>query len=337
MAKPFVSVVMPVYNAMEYVDSAIKSIIDQTYENYELIIIDDGSTDGSKEIIKSFGDNRIVFIENTKNIKLVETLNKGLDMAKGEFIARMDADDIALPQRFEKQVDYLLKNPQVGVLGTAYESFDAIKKKVFYEINHDDIKWRQLYECHIAHPTVMMRREVIEKYRFRYSEEFLHAEDYDLWTRISQVSEINNLPQILLKYRLNPLGVSSRFKDIQIANSIKIQKRLFSLMGVEEFTTEEILTFMDLCYRNYGSGFDYLQKIEEILNRLIRGNERTGYFHSEFLIGKVHFLWYHACLFNVKLGPEINKIFLKSELSSTSDLIGKFKLFLKAYGMLKKE
>jgi glycosyltransferase involved in cell wall biosynthesis len=144
---PRISVVMSVYNGEKYLRQAIESILQQTYTDFEFIIIDDGSTDSSREIIQSYDDKRIRLVINEQNIGLTKSLNKGIRLAKGEFIARMDADDISLPQRFEKQVAYLDSHPEVGVLGTYANIIDhrgKIINNIIFPTEHETILWTML-------------------------------------------------------------------------------------------------------------------------------------------------------------------------------------------------
>ena len=155
---------MPVYNAGPYVAKAITSILNQTLKNFELIIIDDGSTDNSTAVLRAFTDRRMVFLDNKTNKKLTATLNRGIAHAQGEFIARMDADDIAAPSRFERQAAFLDANPQVGILGSACIQIDAcgntlgVKHKPTSDL---EIRWKSLTENPFIHPSVLMRREVL--------------------------------------------------------------------------------------------------------------------------------------------------------------------------------
>ena len=148
-----VTVLMPVYNAEKYVKQAIQSILDQTYKSFELLIINDGSVDGSAHIIKSFQDPRIRFIENEKNLGLIATLNKGFDLSKGKYVARMDADDVAMPKRLKSQVAYMESHPEIGVYGSAYADLkDNItgKTTVFLQ-DHDSLKTILLFNSCMAH------------------------------------------------------------------------------------------------------------------------------------------------------------------------------------------
>lgn len=235
---PKISVVMSCYNRKDYVSDAIESILNQTYKDFEFIIIDDCSTDGTREIIQKYADkdSRIVFIKNAHNLGLISNLNTGLELAKGEYIARMDDDDISLPERFEKQVKYLDEHQDITVLGTFIETFGK----------EDSMSW--VNECDssiiniiinffnpMCHPTVMIRNKFLKEHHLQYAAEALHAEEYDLWKNISlKDGKLANLPEILLKYRVheNSITLSKKTRKIQrdTANKIKTEllKRYFN-------------------------------------------------------------------------------------------------------------
>ena len=196
-----ISVIMPVYNSENYVSEAIESVLSQTYSNFEFIIINDGSTDRSAEIIKSYiGDKRIVFINREINKKLVFSLNEGLQMAKGDFIVRMDADDISHPKRFEIQLQYLLKNTDIVLVGTSYNSFNEngfIRCNV-HPKNPVEIAYRFMRNTHFCHPSVMFRSKLIQEFG---GYENVEAEDYRFFSKIVLKYPCTNIELALLNYR----------------------------------------------------------------------------------------------------------------------------------------
>ena len=155
MKQAQVTVLMPVYNAEQYLREAIGSILHQTFTDFEFIIINDGSTDRSEEIIKSYTDTRIRYYKNESNLKLIATLNKGFDLAGGKYIARMDADDISLPNRLQLQFELMEKNPEVGLCGTWFENFTEEEPTgvAKYSPDHETICFTHLYQIHLSHGT----------------------------------------------------------------------------------------------------------------------------------------------------------------------------------------
>ena len=159
MSEPVISVIMPVYNAETYVEEAIKSILNQTFEDFEFLIINDGSEDNSLSIINNYAskDNRIKIISREKK-GLVFSLNEGIKLAKGKYIARMDADDISVPERFKKQISYLERNSDVDICGTWIETFGRSMEVLKYPVQHDDIKVALLFAFGLAHPSIMAKK-----------------------------------------------------------------------------------------------------------------------------------------------------------------------------------
>ncbi|TAL68268.1 MAG: glycosyltransferase [Bacteroidetes bacterium] len=230
MSTPRISVIMPVYNAEKHLKEAIQSILNQTYTDFEFIIVDDGCTDKSQKIIKSIKDIRINLVVNEQNIGLTKSLLNGYTFCKGEFIARMDADDISVPLRFEKQLDFLDKHPEVGVLGTNALAIKENTKplyKIKYPEFHSLIKWALIFSNPMCHPSVMMRRSVIEKFGF-YESNTLWSQDYQYWSRIIDHTKFYNIQEYLILIRTSGEKVSLSHYEGQIQNAIKICKNNLS-------------------------------------------------------------------------------------------------------------
>lgn len=249
---PTVSVVMPAYNAEKYIREAIDSILNQTYTDFEFIIINDGSTDRTKEIIQSYNDSRIVYLENKENSGIVVTLNKGLDCATGEYIARMDSDDISEKERFEKQVAFMDKNKDIGLLGTGICIFgeEIQKQNRVFTTDSKQLKAELIFNACVAHPTVMIRREILEINHLRYNKEFAGAEDYCLWWEIAKVSNITTLPDALLNYRIHTSQITKK-KDMQYYSMMqKLMEQRFKDIGVS-LSDDEKSVFTLYCFGEY--------------------------------------------------------------------------------------
>ena len=231
---PKISVIMPVYNGEKYLKEAINSILDQTCSDFELLLIDDASSDKTGDIINSYDDNRIIYIKNEQNLGLIKTLNKGLGLARGEFIARMDQDDISHPERFEKQLALLAGNPEIGVCGTWFTFFgDAVKERTIqHPENNENIKIHLLGYCTLGHPTIMLRKEVV--LNLRYDEDYQSAEDYEFWTRLAKVTKFYNIQESLLQYRLHKTNISVLENSTQAQNSKKIIGNQLRYIGLED-------------------------------------------------------------------------------------------------------
>lgn len=204
MKMPKISVVMAVYNGMPYVKEAVRSILTQSYKNFEFIIVNDASTDSTLKYLKNLKDTRIKIINNPKNLGLAVSLNKALEVAGGQYIARMDADDISLPKRFEKQVEYLEHNPQVSLCGCWVDLIDK-KGKIIgekkYPLSDSELKKALKWYQPIVHPTFMARANFYKSLG-GYDEHFDYAEDYELLIRAMKKYKLANIPNKLLYWRL---------------------------------------------------------------------------------------------------------------------------------------
>jgi len=237
---PLVSVLMPVYNGEKYLKEAIESVLHQTYTNFEFIIVNDGSTDVSEQIILSYSDDRIVYLKNTYNLKLIQTLNLGFSKAKGKYIARMDADDISLPMRLEKQVEFLEKNPDIGVLGTGVLlKTDKETTELLYHTDDASIRFALAFYCPFIHPTVMLRKTIVDELPVVFDVNYVHAEDYELWTRLAHVTKLANLPAFLLEYRIHDNQISSQFTAKQTEMAMEIRKKYLT-----HYFQDEVDTFL---------------------------------------------------------------------------------------------
>lgn len=211
--KPLVSIILPVYNCEKFIRFTIDSLLNQTYTNFELLILNDGSIDATTKIIDTYTDSRIQRINNSKNEGLIFTLNKGVALAKGKYIARIDADDICLPTRLEKQVQWLEKNTNTAIVATQIKLINE-EGLVVGDWTLDQqtttakqIKNAMLWQCCIAHPTVMMRSAIIQQYKYANNQK--HSEDYGLWLQVlSDNHIIEKIPEPLLLYRVHDNSVT---------------------------------------------------------------------------------------------------------------------------------
>lgn len=220
---------MPVYNSELYIKEAIESILNQTFSDFELIIIDDASTDKSVEIIQSYTDSRIQLIVKPQNSGYTNSLNHGLTIAKGKYIARMDSDDSSMPTRFEKQIAFLDSNPDYVLCGTNFSILETNEIKILPE-NHDAIQMQFIANCCMAHPSVMFRKSVFLENNIQYNSEKEPAEDYDLWVRLLQYGKLYNIQDVLLRYRVHNMQTSHLKAAKQAKNSLDIKLDLFKYL-----------------------------------------------------------------------------------------------------------
>lgn len=253
---PTVSVVMPVYNAEKYLALALDSILGQTFCDFELIIVNDGSTDGSMAIVGSRNDERIVVVDEGHR-GLPASLNRGISAARGKYIARMDGDDIALPARLEKQVAFLEMHPQVGILGTACRLIDAAGGNlgvVQWPADDLQIRWVSLLGTPFAHPTVVMRRETLKDNGLTYDDAFAEGdEDYDLWTRVLRYTSGANLAEPLLLYRRHSGVSTGRNEGAELRNHNAVALRTIEEQLGFPVTADEAARLRRLFIRGTGS------------------------------------------------------------------------------------
>lgn len=207
--KPRISVLLPVYNGQRYIRAAIDSVLRQTFRNFELLIIDDGSTDSTGDIVNSFDDSRIRMVRNIKRLKLSGALNRGLDLSKGEYVARMDADDICFSDRLEIQSAYLDSHPELGICGSHSRIFGMKKWEVHHApLGRDRVKAHMLFDNPFVHPAVMLRKDFFDRHGLRYNGDYYPTEDYELWSRALNYFSGDNIDRVLLKYRLHAASMT---------------------------------------------------------------------------------------------------------------------------------
>ena len=262
---PNVSVVMSVYNGEKYLRPAIESILNQTFSDFEFIIIDDGSTDESAAIINSYNDARIRLIQQ-ENKGLTLALNVGLRAARGKYIARMDADDISHPSRLARQLAYLSQHSEVGVLGTAVQIIDDsgnASGKSRYPTSHEVIRWHLCFNDPIMHPTVMMRRGVVIR-AGGYNADMVTAQDYDLWRRLSNVTRLANMNDVLLFLRRHKNSVSSMYSSMQRKNSIRISHLMITSILSENVPIDVLARFQNKDFNTLND----IRKVANLIHRL---------------------------------------------------------------------
>ncbi|HAF36760.1 glycosyltransferase family 2 protein [Sphingobacterium multivorum] len=249
--KPVISVIMPVYNAEKFLERAIQSILDQTFKDFELIIINDGSKDQSDQIIKSFSDHRIVYINNEKNLGLTKTLNKGVKLAKGDFIARMDSDDISFPVRFETQVEIFNSYSGIDMINTMsiIMTEEGRPKNINkYSVGFEALKFVNVFNCLVVHPSIMIKTEVMKRYYYREESASNYIEDLDLWTRmLGDGCVIYTIERPLLYYRIVGDSINRKHYHQQRKNHIRILSQYLMeencFLSIRE---EDLRHFVDL-------------------------------------------------------------------------------------------
>lgn len=292
MTEPLVSVFIPVYNAEKYIAESLESILNQTYDNLEILLVDDGSTDRSVEIIKSYNDPRIRLIQNEKNMGIPYTRNVGLDHANGKYMAIMDSDDISLPDRIEKQVRFLEGNPDIDVVGTFYYKFNeksSRKIKLKYT-KPEEIEIVLLFYSPISNPSSMVRLDTVKKHNIRYNLNYFVAQDYGFWADLTKFGgKIAVIPEFLLKYRTGHENITKRSnvkkreRRKQVLRSI--HKGLLDYIGIH-LSDEELAVYSEFYSYNYWTVND-IDLLETTINKLKKWNQTTNHIFDKKLFMKI--------------------------------------------------
>ena len=289
--EPLVTVFMPVYNSEKYLKEALDSIINQTYKNLEILLVDDGSTDHSVNIIKSYSDRRIRLIENGENKGIPYTRNVGLMEATGKYIAIMDSDDISHPLRIEKQVEYMENNKHIDVAASYYYRFGwRFARKVRSPFIHpNEIEIMLLFYNPIANPSTILRKETLDNYNLKYNLNYFVSQDYQMWSQIIKVGKIGIIPEFLLKYRFGHENISKKSVEEKIIKRKKligdIQRDLLNHFDFE-LNDVELEIFNDFFTETYGDKIRQIDILEVVIDKLRGQNEEKGIFNP-LLFNKV--------------------------------------------------
>lgn len=282
---PSVSVVMSVYERYTYLKEALESILNQTYQDIEVIIVLEHSSKQTEisNFIKKFVDDRIVIIKNDVKLGFAESLNVGIRAAKGKYVARMDDDDISLPWRLEKQYEYLESHQDVGILGTSVHLFMNKDYDIYPETNSEKIKTRTLINNQMFHPTIMMRKDIIEKYNLFYSKNY-KTEDAELWSRAVKYVKMSNLSEVLLNYRVcNENETSTAIFDVLKSDISIIDKQLKENLNLS--LTEKELYLVCGRVSNYGyvNNKELLQQKKKACLKIYNANKKCKYYNEQYL------------------------------------------------------
>jgi len=334
---PEVTVLMTVYNGEKYLRESMDSILNQTFMDFEFLIIDDASTDASCNIILSYNDPRIRLIENEKNVGQAESLNRGLEKAKGKYIARMDQDDICLPQRLRCQLDVMEQNPNVGVCGTFAQFIDSNSKDIIVKwneemmIENEDLKTQLLFRPCFIHPSVIIRHSVLKNHHLCYEESAGHAQDYRLWYRISSFCDFVNIPHKLIKYRLHKSQLSKNRQNDQYISSNKTKKMILKDYLGREINEKEQSKHEKISIAQHGSSLSEVNEAEDWLKFLMNHNEINRKYKRTSLTKVLQNIWLLLCMNSSHLGM---KLLLRYFFSAfwrfkTENLYQEMKLILK--------
>ena len=271
-----ISVVMPAYNAdIRYLREAVESILNQSFRDFELIVIDDGSTNETRDYLSSLSDGRVRLIRNQTNIGVTKSLNIGLRAARGQYIARMDADDLSLPERFEKQLAYMESHPETVMCGSAVQDIGdetRIRRSRIKDMDAYRIKTLFYYPGPI-HPTMFIRRSILDAHGIEYDESLLYAQDYAFCAELGKLGNVEILRDVLLKRRIHPSRISRQHYEKQKQCSIRTQKKLLHAL-LDNVTEEEAMLHYRFSYEKRFEGAADFFRCVSWYRKLIRANNR---------------------------------------------------------------
>ena len=246
---PKISVIMPVYNTKEeYLREAIESILTQTYSDFEFLIVDDASTCDVASIIKSYDDKRICFYQMPQNKGAAETRNFAISQAKGTYLAFMDSDDVAVKERFAKQIKFFENNPEIGCLGTYVEFIGDDKDSLRFPslTEHEELEAYLVFQgCVFCQSSIMLKKEILDKHNLKYKTEYIPAEDYALWADLVGKTKFAVIPEVLLYYRYYADNISHRKKTEQIDSMERAKFEVIQrYCAIPEFDRELFVKFI---------------------------------------------------------------------------------------------
>lgn len=307
---------MPVHNAEAFVREASESILSQSFRNLELLVVDDASTDQTVKIVESLNDPRVRIIQSRDRLRFSGALNLGIDHATGKFLARMDGDDIALPDRLELQHGYMQSHPQVGLCGGLATTF-GMREGLFFRppLTHGEILSYMLFDSPFVHPTVMFRHDFIKRYRLRYDPAYCPTDDYELWRRVARLFPVANINHVLLRYRVHSCSLTqSEWGDMD-GHAARIAAFELADLGIKASADE--LRF----HRNLGRGCcfpikrrDELERAEAWLQKLLAANAQVKRYPANEFTRIVAGIWYSACYHAGSLGLWMSTRYVRSPL-----------------------
>lgn len=313
MASPVVTILLPAYNAEQYIREAIQSILEQSFSDFELLVINDGSEDNTASILQSFRDKRIRILHHHRNYGLIHSLNEGLTEARGKYIARMDADDVSISMRIAKQVAVMQKYKNVDICFSYTQSHQRFQIYRHSPLSSDEIKIKLIFDNIIAHPTVMFRKRFLTEHELSYRPEYLHAEDYGLWMESIFLTDFYLIPVPLLYYREHKAQISKQHTQQQRNTVNKIHRHFFQKISLNP-SHEELLLHLKIFSLEYDYQKDFLHKSEEWITR-VKSHLLHTPFSKEAIANVCSWIWFELCTDFSSHGFNTQRIYYSSSLA----------------------
>lgn len=313
---PLISVIMPVRNGGPYLEPAIQSILTQTLQDFELLIVDDASSDDTPHVLMALSaeDRRIRKITLHSSAGICGALNTGLEIASGYYIARMDADDLARPERLAVQVSYLQAHPALALCGSQVRRFGEGIKPFVYRGPADSTILRAslVFDNPLFHASVMLRGDLLRQERWRYDEQYRHAEDYDLWSRIAESYSIGQVPRVLLDYRVHAANVTNTSTFGMDAASRMVMERHLRELGIEA-NVEELCFHRSITAHSLLGGYtqETMARVRDWLSRLTAANRRIGKHPLGAFAAAADHVWFISCYDALRSLPGVTALYLK--------------------------
>ncbi|MBP5546207.1 MAG: glycosyltransferase family 2 protein [Bacteroidales bacterium] len=268
---------MPTYNVAPYVKEAIVSVLQQTYKDFELLVIDDCSADETIEVVRGFDDPRIRIVQNEKNVGLAENLNRGLSLINTELVARMDGDYIAEPFWLEREIAILDSYPEIGICSGGFERFGTVKSLVRFPERHEDIMANMLFECSVIVPT--FRMSLYHDHGLRYSTKAFPAEDYRFWAECLRVTKVYNIQETLFHYRMHPTQICTARRQEQQRKVAEVRRYMLNWLS-EDFTEDEKKYYTGSFMMPQIASKQDLEERKLFCQKMIEKNRNVGHFEE---------------------------------------------------------
>jgi glycosyltransferase involved in cell wall biosynthesis len=329
MPRPKVTVLLPVYNGERYLREAVDSILTQTAPDLQLLAIDDGSTDGTAEVLSSYRDPRVRVHTHRANRGLIATLNEGLELAEGIYLARMDADDVAHPERLARQTRYLDAHPEVAIVGSDARSFGGGTSSWAVPCDAASVRARLLFGCALAHSSVVLRPDLLRREGLRYDPGYPLAEDYALWVAVAERAPVVNLPDKLMRIRLHEQSVSRVHRPEQLRSVRRIRAGQLERLGLR-FTDAELDLHEEIATGVFTPSAELLDRADVWLRRVAGLGPRLGPGGDAALVRESAFRWARLCRRSRRLGLVALRRFLASPLHRQAPAVSKAEVALGA-------